>query len=191
MPMKPSAPMAERISSGTLFFSSISCAIGSTFSRAKSRAVRCTISCSGVSARSNPVAGSVLVVVAMVVLQGEDADVPAIRVAREEVVAVEVADDVAGALGTVECRDDVSDAEPHDEAALSADLGRRLAVGRLIQCHLRVLRVEPRLRRVVLAGEPCDLAVEARDVAALRAERHHRPDGRRVLLRHAFTGGAE
>src|SRR5256885_31487 len=78
-------------SRGTLPCSSISRARGNTFSRAKSRAVRWASSCSSVSARSKPVAASVVVAMAVLLVR-VDADIAAVGVAREEVVAVELAD---------------------------------------------------------------------------------------------------
>src|SRR5581483_12091647 len=88
--------------------------------------------------------GSVLVVVAMAALQRLDADVPAIGVAREEVVAEEVARRRAGLPRAVVGRAHVRDAEPHDEATARADLRRRPAVAAIVERELRVLRVEPR-----------------------------------------------
>src|SRR5207249_6177145 len=62
-----------------------------------------TSSCSDVSVRSKPVVVSVLVVVAMPVLQRVDADVPSIGVAREEVIAEELGGGEGRALCAVEC----------------------------------------------------------------------------------------
>src|SRR5438132_14028924 len=92
--MNPSDAISARIAAGTLPCSSMSPAIGRSFSVAKARAVRCTSACDSVSARSNAAPDSVVVVVAMAVLLTDvDADEPALGIAREEVVAVEVADD--------------------------------------------------------------------------------------------------
>src|SRR5712691_6714439 len=103
-------------SRGTFPCSSISRARGRTFSRAKSRAVRCASSCSSVSARSKPVAVSVVVAMAVLLVR-VDADVATVRVAGEEVVAVELADRPARGLGARVGRRDVVDAEPQHEAA--------------------------------------------------------------------------
>src|SRR5256885_4521129 len=127
--MKPRAPSSFRIAGGTAPFSSMSCAIGRSFSVAKSRAVRCTSDCDSVRVRSKAAPVSVLVVVAMsVLLVHVDADEPAFGIAREEVVTVEVADYGPGRAGLVVRALDVVDAEPHHEGALPADLGRGLAV---------------------------------------------------------------
>src|SRR4030081_1757630 len=122
--MKPSEASSFRIAGGTVPVSSMSCAIGRSFSVAKAGAVRWTSSCESVRARSNAApasAGSVLVVVVMAVLLIRvDADVPALGVAREEVVALELADSRLRGLGLVERRPHIVDAEPDDEADLPA-----------------------------------------------------------------------
>src|SRR5687768_15338882 len=162
-------------SGGTFPFSSISCARGSTLSRAKSRAVRCASSCSSESARSKPAAISVVVVVPMpVLLIGVKADVAAVGVAREEVVAVELADRAAGGLGARERGRDIVDAEPHDEAALAAHIGLGLPVVRIVHDQLRVTGSEPGRVALSIALEPSDLGVEADDLRAVRGERHYR-----------------
>src|SRR2546427_7036121 len=125
-------------SGGTLPCSSISRARGSTFSRAKSRAVRCASSCSSVSARSKPVAASVVVAMAVLLVR-VDADVTAVGVAREEVVAVELADRPPRGLGARVRRCDVVDAEPEHEAALSAHIRLGLAGVGIVHAQLRVL----------------------------------------------------
>src|SRR6266849_8387079 len=125
-------------SCGTLPCSSISRACGSTFSRAKSRAVRCASSCSSVSERSKPVAVSVVVAMAVLLIRVE-ADVAAVGVAGEEVVAVELADRAARGFGKRIRGRDVVDAEPQHEAALSADVRLGLPVVRIVHDELRVV----------------------------------------------------
>src|SRR6267142_3727085 len=122
--MKPRRPISAMSSRGIFLFSSISAAFGSTFSRAKSRAVRCTSSCSSLKLRSNPDV-SVVVVVTMGVLQGVDADVAAVRILRVEEVAMEFTDGGSRALRLLIGTAHVGDAEPDHEARLRADLGRR------------------------------------------------------------------
>src|SRR5437868_8895961 len=132
--MNPSEASSARIAAGTLPCSSMSPAIGRSFSVANSRAVRCTSSCDSVRARSNAAPDSVVVVVAMAVLLTDvDADEPALGIAREEVVAVEVTDDGLGLPRLVVCGLHVVHAEPHDESDLSADLRRRLAIVRRVE----------------------------------------------------------
>src|SRR5438132_10580599 len=140
--MNPSAASSFRIGGGTFPCSSMSCAIGRSFSVAKSRAVRRTSSCDSVSVRSNAASDSVLVVVVMAVLLIRvDADVPALGVAREELVALELADDRLRGLRLVERGSHVVDAEPDHEPDLSAHLGRRLAVVGPVEHHVGVLGV--------------------------------------------------
>src|ERR671934_1000770 len=145
MPMKPRRPISSMSSRGILFSSSICAAFGSTFSRAKSRAVRCTSSCSSVSERSKPAAVSVVVVVAMPLLQRVDPDVAAVGVAREEEVAEELRCERIRLARAVERRAHIGHAEPHDEAALSPDLLRRLPIVWIVDDDLRVRGVEPDL----------------------------------------------
>src|SRR5438105_9415463 len=161
MPMKPRRPISATSSRGTSLCSSMSFARGRTFSRANSRAVRWMSSCYDVSVRSKPVVVSVLVVVAMPVLQRVDADVPSIGVAREEVIAEELGGGEGRALCAVECGAHVLDTEPDHETALFRDLGRRLAVLGVVHDDLRVLRFEPRGVVAGLAGDADDFAVEA------------------------------
>src|SRR5688500_18414064 len=152
-------------SGGTFPFSSISCARGSTLSRAKSRAVRCASSCSSESARSKPAAISVVVVVPMsVLLIGVKADVAAVGAAREEVVAVELADRAASGLRARKRRRDIVDAEPHNEAALAAHIGLSLPVIGIVHGQLRVVRGQPGGVALSVALEPRDLGVEADDL---------------------------
>src|SRR5207249_4412038 len=190
--MKPRRAISSMSSRGIFFCSSISAALGSTFSRAKSRAVRCTSSCSAVRERSNPAAVSVVVVVAMAFLQRVDADVTSIGVAREEEVAEEFGCERTGAPRAIESRAHVGYPEPHDEARLPADLLRCLAMVRVVHDDLRVRGVEPHLFAAGLAAKPDDLAVELRDRLRERTEHHHRADLRpmSVLLAHAvaFSG---
>src|SRR5437762_10620688 len=121
--MNPSVPSSLTIAGGTFPCSSMSCAIGSSLSRAKSRAVRCTSACASVSSRSKAAPASLVVVVAMAVLLIHvDPDVAALRIAREEVVAVEIADHGLRAPRSVVHALDVVDAEPDHEATLAADL---------------------------------------------------------------------
>src|SRR5258705_6958090 len=140
--MKPRRPISAMSSRGIFLFSSISAAFGSTFSRAKSRAVRCTSSCSSLSVRSNPDV-SVVVVVTMRVLQRVDADVPAVGILRVEKISVELADRGARALRLLVGAAHVGDAEPDDEARLRAHLRRRLLIGGVVDHDLRVRGVEP------------------------------------------------
>src|SRR2546430_15788652 len=120
--MNPSEASWARIAAGTLPCSSMSPAIGRSFSVANSRAVRCTSSCDSVRARSNAAPDSVVAVVAMAVLLTDvDADEPALWVGREEVVTVEVADDGLGGPRLVERGLHVVDAEPDPEPDLAAD----------------------------------------------------------------------
>src|SRR5206468_8802287 len=150
------------------------------------------------SVRSKPVPSglgapapfSVLVVVAMVVLQRVDADEPAVRIAREEEVAVEVADHEALVARALVRRADVHDAEPHDDADLRSDLLGRLPVGRIVDDDLRVRCVEPSRVIARVAGQAHDLAIEALDLAPARAEQHHRTDLRPVLTAHAVAPDA-
>src|SRR5687767_4414710 len=147
-------------SGGTFPFSSISCARGSTLSRAKSRAVRCASSCSSVSARSKPAAISVVVVVPMsMLLIGVEADVAAVGIACEEVVAVELADRAARRLRARKCGGDIVDAEPDDEAALAAHIGLGLPVVGVVHDQLRVMSREPRRLTLGVALEPADLGI--------------------------------
>src|SRR6266542_2865286 len=187
MPRKPSDAISRISSDGTLPCSSISCARGSTFSRAKSRAVRCASSCSSLSARSNPVVGSVRVTVPTVLLVGIEAHVTPVGIAREEVIAAELAHDRAGGLRARERGADAVDAEPNDEAALPADFGLGLPVFRLVDDELRVRRVKPGRVVARLAGQSDDLAVEARDLRVLLAEGEDRSEHGAVLLAHAQT----
>src|SRR6266540_1107601 len=197
MPRKPSDAISRISSDGTLPCSSISCARGSTFSRAKSRAVRCASSCSSLSARSNPVVGSVRVTVSTVLvisvlvpsvlLVGIEAHVTPVGIAREEVIAAELAHDRAGGLRARERGADAVDAEPNDEAALPADFGLGLPVFRLVDDELRVRRVKPGRVVARLAGQSDDLAVEARDLRVLLAEGEDRSEHGAVLLAHAQT----
>src|SRR5690242_1406015 len=114
-------------------------AIGRSLSVANSRAVRCTNSCDSVSARSNAAPDSVVVVVAMAVLLTDvDADEPALWIAREEVVAVEVADDGLGGPRLVERGLHVVHAEPDHESDLPADLRWGLAVVGRVEYDVRV-----------------------------------------------------
>src|SRR4030081_1234541 len=134
--MKPSEASSFRIAGGTVPVSSMSCAIGRSFSVAKAGAVRWTSSCESVRARSNAApasAGSVLVVVVMAVLLIRvDADVPALGVAGEEVVALEFA----------------ADPEPDHEADLPAHLGRRLAIVRRVEHDVGIAGLQPARVRV-------------------------------------------
>src|SRR5437763_13414671 len=144
MPMNPRRPISATSSRGTSLCSSISFARGRTLSRAKSRAVRWTSSCSAVSARSKPVVVSVLVVVAMPVLQRVDADVPAVRIAREEVVAEELRSGGGRGSRPVERGAHVLDAEPDADARLFRDLRRGLTILGVVHDDLGVLGLEPR-----------------------------------------------
>src|SRR5260221_2713781 len=171
--------ISARIAAGTLPCSSMSCAIGNSFSVAKERAVRCTSACDSVRARSNAAPDSVVVVVAMsVLLTDVDADEPAVGIAREEVVAVEVADDGLGGPRLVVRGLHVVHAEPHDEAGLRADLRRRLAVVRRVEHDVRVAGFEPAgVRIATCAGREADeVAIEARRRGVLLGEREHRAD---------------
>src|SRR6266849_5964719 len=152
MPMKPSLPISSISSRGTFLCSSISAAFGRTFSRAKSRAVRWTSCCSSLSERSKP-DDSVVVVVAMVVLQRVDADVPAVRILREEEVAMEFADRAAGALCLVVRRAHIGHAEPDDKAGLHANLGRRFGIAFVVHDDLRVRGVHPGRVRAIVSGQ--------------------------------------
>src|SRR5437868_3585188 len=134
MPMKPSAPISLMSSAGTFLFSSMSAARGSTFSRAKSRAVFCTSACSSVSDRSKPAslpAGpvpAVSVLVVMVALRRVYADDATVWIAREEIVAVRIPYGPAGLTRGLERAIHVRHAEPHHEPALRAHLRRRVPV---------------------------------------------------------------
>src|SRR5438128_1726317 len=171
--MNPSAAISARIAAGTFPFLSMSCAIGRSFSVAKSRAVRCTSSCDSVRERSNAAPASVVVVVAMsVLLTDVDADEPALGIAREEVVAVEIADDGLRRPGLVVRRFHVVHLEPHDESGLGADLGRRLAIVRRMKDHVGVAGLQP-ARVGIAAGagyQPDEVAVEAGGRGVLRRE---------------------
>src|SRR5437588_10609457 len=114
--MNPSVPSSLMMAGGTFPCSSMSCAIGRSFPRAKSRAVRCTSACASVSSRSKAAPLSVLVVVAMAVLLVHvDPYVAPLGIAGEEVVAEEIADHgLRGARGVVGALD-VVDPEPDDE----------------------------------------------------------------------------
>src|SRR5437588_2673096 len=182
MPMNPRRPISATSSRGTSLCSSMSFARGRTFSRANSRAVRWMSSCSGVSVRSKPVVVSVLVVVAMPVLQRVDADVPAIGIAREEVVAEELRRGGGSGSRAVECRAHILDAEPDDEARLFRDLRRGLAILGVMHDDLGVLGLEPRGIVAGLAGDSEDLGVEALHAPAVGREHHHRADLRLVAL---------
>src|SRR6266542_25874 len=178
-PMKPSDASSFRIAGGTLPCSSMSCAIGRSFSVAKSRAVRCTSSCDSVSERSNAAADSVLVVVVMpVLLIRVDADEPPLRVAREEVVALEFAHRRLRGLRLVEGAAHVVDAEPDHESGLRAHLGRRLAIVRCVKHEVGVLGLQPARVRVPAGarGQADDVRVERRDRGVLRGEGEHRTD---------------
>src|SRR6266571_8156683 len=181
--MKPSRPISAMSSRGIFLSSSIAAACGNTFSRAKSRAVRWTSCCSSLSVRSNPDV-SVVVVVTMVVLQRVDADVPAVRILREEEVAMELTDGAARARRLVVRGAHIGDPEPHHESRRRPDLLRRLAVVALVHHDLRVRGLEPCGIRAGIAREADDLAVEALGLRALRAEQHHRADLRVVDLAH-------
>src|SRR5438067_26309 len=149
--MNPSAPSSLTIAGGTLPCSSMSCAIGRSFSRAKSRAVRCTSACASVSSRSKAAPASVVVVVAMAVLLIHvDPDIAALRIAREEVVAVEVADDGLRAPRFVVDTFDVVDAEPDHEATLATDLRRRLAILGRVEHDVGVAGLEPARARIAV-----------------------------------------
>src|SRR5258708_5173899 len=141
-PMNPRAASSARIAGGTWPCSSMSWAIGSSFSVANSRAVRWTSCCVSVSSRSKAASGSVVVVVAVLLIR-MDADEPPVRIAREEVVALEVPDDGLRGPRPLEGTAHVVHAEPHDEAGLLADLRRRLAVVRRMEHDVRVLGLEP------------------------------------------------
>src|SRR5712692_6482582 len=184
MPRKPSDAISAISSRGILPCSSISCARGSTFSRANLRAVRCASSCSGESARSKPSSLSVFVVVTMpMLLVRIEGYVPAIGVASEEVVAAELSDDRAGGLRASEYRTDVVHPEPHDEAALRADLGLGLAITGFMHDELRIRGVEPSGVATALAGQADHVAIEARHLSLLRAECEHRADHRALDVR--------
>src|SRR5258708_22365954 len=177
--MNPSAAISWRIAAGTLPCSSMSWAIGSSFSVAKSRAVRCTSACDSVSARSNAAPDSVVVVVAMgVLLTDVDADEPALGIAGEEVITVEVADHRLRGPRFVERGLHVVDAEPHDERGLPADLRRGLAVVRRMEHHVGVAGLQPARVRIATRArrEPDEVTVEARRRGVLRGEREHRSD---------------
>src|SRR5437016_5137127 len=152
--MNPSEAISVRIAAGTLPCSSMSCAIGNSFSVANARAVRCTSACDSVRARSNAAPDSVVVVVAMsVLLTDVDADEPSFGIAREEVVAVEVADDDLGGPRPVERGFHVVHAEPHDEAGLRADLRRGLAIVGRVEHDVGVAPLQPaRVRIATRAG---------------------------------------
>src|SRR5579859_954679 len=176
--MNPSAPSSLTMAAGTLPCSSMSWAIGRSFSRAKSRAVRCTSACASVSARSKVAPVSVLVVVAMAVLLVHvDADVAALGIAGEEVVAEEVADHGLRGARLVVHVSDVVDAEPDDEAGLAAHFGRGLAVIGRVEHDIRVAGGEPARVRVSATPGPQsdDVAVEARRRGVPRGEREDRP----------------
>src|SRR6185369_10902819 len=142
----------------TLPCSSISRARGRTFSRAKSRAVRCASSCSSLSVRSNPVIGSVVVTmsVSMLLIRVEP-DVAAIGVASVEVVALERADGAAGRFRTRVGAGDIVDPEPDDEAALRPHLGLGLAIVRVVDDDLCVLGLEPSRAALEIRLESGDL----------------------------------
>src|SRR5258706_211778 len=184
--MKPRRPISAMSSRGIFLCSSIWAACGSTFSRAKSRAVRWTSSCSSLRVRSNPDV-SVVVVVTMGVLQGVDADVPAVRVLRVEEVAMELTDRGARALRLLVGAAHVGDAEPDHEARLRAHLRRRLLIGGVVDHDLRVRGVEPDRVTAIFTGEAKDVLVELRRGRALPAEHHHRPDLRPMLVTHEYT----
>src|SRR5260370_34388842 len=129
--------------------------MGSSFSVANSRAVRWTSCCVSVRSRSKAACGSVVVVVAMaVLLMRMDPDEPPVRIAREEVVALEVPDDGLRGARPLEGTADVVHAEPHDEAGLLADLLRRLTVLRRMEHDVRVLGLEPRRARIPTGAGP-------------------------------------
>src|SRR5438309_10437722 len=120
--MNPSEAISARIAAGTLPCSSMSCAIGNSFSVANARAVRCTSACDSVRARSDAAPDSVVVVVAMsVLLTDVDADEPSFGIAREEVVAVEVTDDGLGRPRLAERGLHVGHADPDHEPDLLTD----------------------------------------------------------------------
>src|SRR4029078_5900446 len=168
MPMNPSAPISAMSSGGIFLFSSISAALGRTLSRANSRAVFCASSCSSVSETSNPASlrawappPPVLVLVVMLmVIRCVDADEPAVRIASEEVIPVEVADDAACALCPIVRCSHVEDPDTHDEAGLRPDLLRRLGRARLVHDDLRVRRIEPAGDRLHIPAQSHELAVE-------------------------------
>src|SRR6267142_2112512 len=184
--MKPRRPISAMSSRGIFLFSSIPAAFGSTFSRAKSRAVRCTSSCSSLRVRSNPDV-SVVVVVTMGVLQRVDADVAAVRILRVEEVAVELADGGTHPLRLLVSAAHVGGTEPDHEAGLRAHLRRRLLIGGVVDHDLRVRGVEPDGVTPIFTGEAKDVLIELRRSGALPAEHHHRPDLRLVLVTHVYT----
>src|SRR6266850_1507861 len=186
MPMNPSFPISAISAGGTFFFSSISAASGSTFSRAKSRAVFWTRACSSVSVRSK-LSDSVLVVVAMrMVLQRIDADVASVRIAREEVVAEEIRRRGTELPRLLVRAAHIRDPEPDDEAQLARDLLRSLRVALLTHDDLHVPGVEPDLVALLIAGEPDDLFVKGGHRATEAREHHHWTDLRAVLVAHEY-----
>src|SRR5258705_3086862 len=175
--MKPSDPISASSSFGTLPCSSISRARGSTFSRAKSRAVRWTSSCSSLRVRSKPVTVSVVVAMSVpMLLIRVEADVAPVGVASVEVVALERSDRAAGFLRARKGAGDVIAPEPDDEAALCAYLGLGLTIVRVVDDDLRVFRLESGLAALEVRLEPGDLGVESNDFRAPRSECHHRAD---------------
>src|ERR1700682_2563303 len=192
--MNPSAAISWISSGGTFPCSSISRARGRTFSRAKSRAVRWASCCSSVSARSKPVAVSVVVTVSTmrlpsvsVVLIRVEADVAAVGVASVEVVALELADRAARGFRARIRAGDVVDAEPDDEPALSAHVRLRLAIVGVMHDDLRVVGREPGRARLGLRLQPGYVGVKAHDLRALVGERHDRADARWVLVTHSAS----
>src|SRR5439155_6523201 len=131
---------------------------------------------------------AVSVVVAMAVLLVRvEADVAAVGIAGEEVIAVELADRPARGLGARVGGRDVVDAEPQHEAALYAHIRLGLAVVGIVHDELRVLGSEPGRVGLRLRFESGDLGVEADDLRAFRGERHHRAQARHVLVAHTTS----